>query len=83
MKLLNRAIETAQRLDKNPAASPSCVLRDALRLRRSAPQHDGMLFDGIEEERHPEDRVAGISKDARHQSILFDYRCPASQRIPQ
>ena len=36
-----RPAEYASRLSKNSAASPSSVLRDALQLRRTAPQDDG------------------------------------------
>src|SRR5437868_10586425 len=39
-----RRAEKAQRLRKNALHRAQCVLRDAPRLHRIAPQHDGMLL---------------------------------------
>jgi hypothetical protein len=42
-------------------ASTRCVLRDALRLHRSAPQHD-VVVDGIGDIRHPEEAAERSSR---------------------
>src|SRR5437879_524922 len=46
-------------------ASIVCVLRDAPRLCRGAPQDDDGIIGGIEEDRHPEERRRRVSKDAQ------------------
>jgi hypothetical protein len=42
------------RLSKNALHRAPCVLRDAPRLRRSAPQHEGMLSMALRKIPHPE-----------------------------
>src|SRR5271154_6891048 len=65
------------RLGKNALHWGRCVLRDAPRLCRVAPQHEGMLFTGIKKMPHPE--APRDARPRRTHDILPTSRhsCPA------
>ena len=66
------------RLGKNATRRAPCVLRDAPRLRRAAPQHEDRVLMALIKIRHPE-----VPREARprrtHGGIPgHQYSCPAS-----
>src|SRR5260370_19320636 len=78
---IEKFVGLSSKLSTNSLHRPPCVLREAPRLRRIAPQHKGISLMALRKMPHPE--VPRKARPRRTHGILPAYgNCPASSYLP-